>query len=238
MKLTSLSLTVALLAGSATALAENKTSTTATFDTFAGSKKTATTAYTLEKSKSGMKVKSTVDYLADGKGGARSYSYKIGSDGIIDDAALTNPIDHSTLFFTPSKANDSLDITLLKDQKPQGKRTVKLDQPDVVFAFKDDPSVYHVLVEVTAAHPHSDNIYRLFVPSSDSKTGDRIEPYQLSSPTEASGKLAGKDITLKHYLLRFNGGMSHIYTDQDGNLMQAEIGPLKVKHVRTDFVLD
>lgn len=236
MKLTSLTLSFTLLASSAAALAENKP--TNTFDTFNGSKKMASSTYTLEKGKSGLKVKSSIDYLADGKGGARSNTYRIGTDGIIDDAALVNPVDHTTTFFTPSKANDSLDITLLKDSKPAGKRTVALQQPDLVVAFKDDPSVWQVLLEVTAAHPHDDHIYRLFVPSPDGKAGDRIEPYILNSPTEATGKLGDAAITLKHYQLRFNGGISHIYTDEQGNLMLADITALKVMHARADFKLD
>jgi len=236
MKLTSLTLSFALLAGSAAALAETKPANT--FDTFNGSKKTATTTYTLEKSKSGLKVKSSIDYLADGKGGAHVHTYRIGTDGIIDDAALVNPSDHTTTFYTPSKANDALDIAVIKDSKPAGKRTVALQQPDIIFAFKDDPSVWQVLLEVTAAHPHTDKIYRLFVPSPDGKAGDRIEPYILNEPSEATGKLAGNPITLKDYQLRFNSGISHIYTDADGNLMQAQITPLKVTHTRADFILD
>ncbi len=227
-------LCLALLSSSIAAIAAE----THSFDLVNGKGiKQSSTTYTINPGKNGsFKVRSKVVYVA-GNQGSRSIEYSIGSDGLIDSATLTNPEDRSMTMITPSKLNDSLTINLMKGSAPAGGRTITLPVPECTVAFPDDASVWQVLMDIIAAHPRPDHIYRILVPAT-AKSPDRIEPFRLGSDTESSGTLDGKPIVLKHYVLTFNGGSSDIYTDADGKLMQAKIASLGVTHIRTNFVLD
>ncbi|MDE1162685.1 MAG: hypothetical protein PW792_12160 [Acidobacteriaceae bacterium] len=214
----------------------DKNSNQANFETFQGSKKTADSTYVLDKNKNGIKVRSNVTYLSATQG-ASSNSYKVGTDGIIDDASIRTSADKTLMMFTPNKANDELSIDLLQDGKAIGGHKVAMKAPtDFIIAFHDDPSAFQVLVDSLNAHPHADGIYMLMVPPKGTKAG-RFEPYMMKDKAEAKGKFNGEEITLTEYTLRFNSGLSHIYTDKDGNLMQAEIKPLNIRHTRKNFEL-
>ncbi|MDR3735060.1 MAG: hypothetical protein P4L10_05910 [Acidobacteriaceae bacterium] len=226
-------LCLALLTSSVAAIAAE----THSFDLVNGKGvKQSSTTYTINTGKNGFKVRSKVVYVT-GNQGSRTIEYAIGNDGLIDSATLTNPEDHTMVMISPSKLNDTLTINLMKGSAPAGSRTITLPVPECTVAFPDDASVWQVLMDIIAAHPRPDHIYRILVPAT-AKTPDRIEPFRLSSDSESAGTLDGKPIVLKHYVLTFNGGASDIYTDADGKLMQAKIASLGVTHIRTNFVLD
>jgi hypothetical protein len=234
MKLKPLTLSLALAMASTAAHASTQNNT---FDIFSGTTKTATGTFTLDMTKDGIKVHSKVDYVAD-KLGQLDISYKVGADGIIDNSTIIDSGKKTMTYYTPSKANDQLSIAIMRNNQNLGERKIPMQAPDFVVAFSDDPSVWQTLVNVTATHPHSNTMYQLFVPGTSKEHPDRLEPYVLNSPTAAKGTLNGAEVTLKHYSLRFNAGLSDIYTDADGNLMEADITPLDFHTTRSNFMLN
>lgn len=214
----------------------DKNSPSAEFDVFQWNKKIASTTYSIDSSKNGLKVRSSVLYTTASQGSTTS-SYKFGSDGVLDDAAIRNATTKVVTIYTPGKNNEELSIDILKDGKPAGGQKIPLKVPgDIVIVFPEDPSVFEVAVHQWAEHPHSDGIYLLLVPPQATKPG-RFEPYMLKDKAEAKGKLNGQELVLNDYVLRFNGGLGHVYTDKDGNLMHADIKPLNVQSTRHGFEL-
>ena len=81
-----------------------------------------------------------------------------------------------------------------------------------------------------------DGKYTLVIPGSGRSLTSFIY-VALKPAADASGTLDGKTVTLKHYQLQFYKGMGDLYTDPDGNLMQADIPTLSASYIRVKFSL-
>ena len=113
-----------------------------------------------------------------------------------------------------------------------------MPKPDFMVAPDYDPSAMQVLLTAALAHPHSDHLYLLVVPRSAAKGSTTPLYITIADPTDATGTLDGKPITLKHYALGWNKAKGDLYADADGTLMQADVGPLNVSYIRAKFKLD
>lgn len=202
-------------------------------------KTAATTTYTVDTVKDGVRVRSRVEYTGDGQGNTRAFEYAIGKDGRLNSATRhdTTTWSDTLTIFTPSKANDALTVSDMKGTERTAERTFPLPSPESTLVLPDDPAIWEVLLKVIAAHPHANGIYMLTVPAYD-KIPDQVLPFQLSPAAESTGTLDGKPIPLKHYTLTFHDGpKTEIYTDADGRLMCAQVGAPNATHIRKNFTL-
>ncbi len=209
---------------------------TSTFDLIANGKKTATASYTLDNSKNGAKVHSSIDYVATNLP-SRVIDYKVGPDGLLISGTISTSQNRTIIFYSPSKAHDSIQMALTVNSENKGISTYPMAKPDFLLVYPDDAAVWQVLLDLAKAHPHQDRVYTLLALSSKD-TSSRIQPVRIEAPVAATGKLNGKTIPLQHYILTFNGSKGHLYTTDKGRLMQADIPLFGVSHVRTAFELD
>ncbi len=229
MPMRTLVLSVAFLTSTSTLLAANTNS----FDLLnKQGVKAGTADYTVDASKNIIKVHSTLAYLSEGRDGSHIIDYRVGLDGLFITGNINSAKDHTLTYYTPGKAHDTLEIATLSGQS----RVTHTDKPDIFIAFPDEPGIWEVLLRVTAAHPHDDAIYTLYLPAPPPRTNDNVQPFRLIPATPANGTLDGKPITLQHFVLVFNSGRAHIYVDADGRLMQAE-SPFTLKQTRKNFEL-
>ena len=215
-------------------------------------------SYTIEK-KNGYKIRSHFNYRVDPADlpAVSDPSQSNSSMGRISDAQFSFEYsvddngnflsgftrDTATQLMTslqPTKARDSININRMQAGVQEGVRTLNLPKPDFLVAPDYDPSVIQLLLTTALAHPHADNTYMLIVPASPDRgpmaTNDA--DYVVLQPAgDAKGTLGGKPVDLKHYLLNFHVGKADLYTDADGNLMEADMDPLHAKYVRATFVL-
>lgn len=232
MHIRSIALSLALLSSTVLAIAAE----THTFDLLTRGKKTATVSYTLDNAKNGAKVRSSIDYTAN-TAPTRVVEYKVTPEGLFNSGTITTAQTHTILFYTPNKTRDTLQMAMNVNSESKGITTVPIAKPDFLLAFPDDATVWQVLLDTHKAHPHADSIYTL-LQLSNRDTSSRLQPLRLETPTPSTGTFDGKAIALQHYVVTFSSGKAHLYTTEDGKLMQADIPLFGVTHVRTSFALD
>jgi hypothetical protein len=140
----------------------------------------------------------------------------------------------------PDKAHTNINISGMQAGQQTGVRTLGLPKPDFLVAPDFDPSAIQMLLTSAAIHPHADSTYLFIVPISPDRgpTATNDADYVILQPvSDAQGTLDGKSITLKHFLLNFHTGSADIYTDADGNLMEAVLTPIHATYVRNKFEL-
>jgi len=222
-----------------------------------GGKAVGKASYTIDKTKDGYKVKSKFEYrsgavvLSDNPDpyGASSdganitdaqvtSEYKVDANGNFISGFTQNSANQTLTSFSPSKPRDTVVIAQMQGGVNLGSKSLGMPKPDFLVAPDYDPSAMQVLLTGALAHPHSDHIYLLAVPASNPRNANNALYLTIADPTDATGTLDGKPVALKHYALGWNKAKGDLYADANGTLMEANIGTIGVRYVRTKFALD
>jgi len=249
MTLRSAALSLTLTCTAATALAADANS----FILTRGGKPVGKASYTLDKTKDGgFHGKSRFEYRmaaaislntttgADNPGnqiteGQYSFDYKVDAAGDFLSGYTQNTTTQTITSFQPDKARTTVTIGESQGGSSQSK-SLAVPLPDYLVTPDYDPSAIQVFLSTALAHPHPDGKYTLVIPGSGRSLTSFIY-VALKPAADASGTLDGKTVTLKHYQLQFYKGMGDLYTDPDGNLMQADIPTLSASYIRVKFSL-
>jgi hypothetical protein len=214
-------------------------------------------SYSIEKTKDGYKVKAKFEYRtgisvtsdATDPSGAPSASsavtdaqfsseYKVDANGDYLSGFTQNGSTQTLSSFTPSKTRNSVVIGQTQGGVGLGSKDLPMPLPSFLVAPDYDPSAIQVLLTGALAHPHSDHLYLLAVPSSGPRGLNTALYVTIADPTDATGTLDGKPVTLKRYALGWNKAKGALYADADGTLMQADIGTINISYIRAKFKLD
>jgi hypothetical protein len=233
MKLSSAVILLALFLPSVSALADNNS-----FDlqSIKGDKKGVST-YSYEKSKTGYKIKTSTGSGADGSQNRCTIEYKISSDGLLSTALFRALVTQAVTYYSPSKVHDKLSVSILVANNPVDSFDLSIPEPKYLMAFSNDPAIWQVLVDLAINQPRPDHLYTIFTAPTSRSNAGQFQPILLATPTPAKGTLNGQPIELKNFNLTLKKGNASIYTDQTGNMMQADINYMGIRYVRTGFVL-
>jgi hypothetical protein len=221
--------------------------------------------YTIDKTKDGYKVKSHFEYRIaavtdDGVTSSSAPSGKRGNTittapGITTKAEfnadytvdakgnfITGFIKNSQGLksFEPQKQRTAVDVHQMQGMNLVDQHTLNLPSADYGFAPDFDPAALEVFLNTAKANPRGESPYQLLVPGSSSigpKAQSVVENVILLRVDDVMGTLDGKPITLRHYLMNYHDGHAELYTDETGNLMEADMGTLDAKYVRAKFGL-
>jgi hypothetical protein len=207
---------------------------TNSFNVFLWGKKSATTTYTLDRSKAGTKVTSRIERQDN----PLKTEFRVGPDGLMISGSIARTNDQIITFYTPNKPHDKMDVVVNKNGDMQSPSVWTLTRPDFLIAVMADPATWQLLMDAATAHTHADSIYMLLLPGENNWTPDHIESGHLAAPVAAKGTLDGKQIELRHFVLTLPKGAAHLYADADGRLMLADLGPYGYKNVRANFTLE
>jgi hypothetical protein len=218
-------------------------------------------SYSIDKAKNGFKVHARYSYHLNtdnmalpgtdptqaGGGAARTietqytFEYAVDANGDFTSGYTRDSSTQTMISFQPDKARTNINISALQAGVQQGSRTLALPRPDFLVAPDFDPSALQALLTSAAAHPHPDNTYLLIIPTSPDRGFQSANDadYVILQPASDSpqGTLDGKPVTLKHYTLQYHVGQGDLYTDADGNLMEAILPPVHATYVRNKFAL-
>ena len=219
-------------------------------------------SYSIDKTKDGFRVRSKFQYrlsageiqsnadsTADPSGrnpgsavidAQYSAEYKVSADGDFLSGFTQNVANQMMTSFSPSKKGDILTVGQIQGGVNGGSRDLPLPSPHFLLAPDYDPSALQLLLTIALTHPHADSTYALVVPAGANPRGRNSSLYVTLQPglaVPANGTLAGKPIVLKHYLMNYHQGHADLYADEDGNLMESQLGPLGANYVRAGFAL-
>ena len=214
-------------------------------------------SYSIDKTKDGYKVKARFEYrmgiaadtdtsdLSAAPSTSSSVTdnqfsseYKVDANGDYLSGFTLNGSTQTLSYFTPSKTRDSIVIGQTQGGVGLGSKDLPMPLPSFLVAPDYDPSAMQVLLTGALAHPHSDHLYLLAVPSSGGRSLNNALYVTIADPTDATGTLDGKPFTLKRYALGWNKAKGALYADADGTLMQADIGTINISYIRAKFKLD
>src|SRR6185312_13618799 len=252
MKLRSATLALSLTVFAAAAFAQANS-----FQLIKGGRTIGKASYTIDKAKDGSyKVKarfeyrtglSTSDATADPSrpGGTpaaitdaqMSSEYKADANGNYLSGYTQDSADQMLTSFSPSKTRDVVVVGQTQGGTSLGSRSLPMPKPDFLVAPDYDPSAIQVALTGALAHPHTDHLYLLVVPALGNK-GVQAAYIKIADPTDATGTLNGKPVTLKQYPIGWSQSTGVLYTDADGTLMQIDVGPLGASYVRNGFKPD
>jgi len=261
MMLRSAALSLALAAMVATAFAADANNFTLVN---AAGKTVGKASYSIDKVKDGVRVRCKFQYRITVHGSEQTseqagdpsahssgipvteaqYSgeYKISAAGDFLSGFTQNSANQMLTSYQPGKKGDLLTIGQIQGGVNGGSRDLPLPAPHFLLAPNYDPSALQVLLTTALSQPHANSTYLLVVPAGPNVRGGggdnalyvTLQPERSSA---ASGTLAGKPLTLKHYLMNYHEGHADLYADADGTLMEADLGPLGVNYIRTGFTL-
>jgi len=166
--------------------------------------------------------------------------YKISAAGDFLTGYTNNGATQMLTSYQPDKKGEILTIGQIQAGVSGGSRDLPLPSPHFLLAPDYDPSALQILLTTALTHPHADSTYALVIPAGANPRGRNNTLYVTLQPDlaiPAGGTLAGKPIVLKHYLLNYHDGHADLYADADGNLMEAELGPISAKYIRNGFTL-
>lgn len=171
-----------------------------------------------------------------------SGEYKISATGDFLSGFTQNSANQMLTSFQPSKKGDILTIGQMQGGVSGGSRDLPLPAAHFLLAPNYDPSALQVLLTTALTQPHADSTYLLVVPAGPNVHGGGGDnalyvTLQPERATSAGGTLAGKPVSLKHYLMNYHDGHADLYADADGALMEADLGPLGVSYIRSGFIL-
>lgn len=213
--------------------------------------------YTIDKTKDGYKVKAKFEYrpgivvpsdnpdsYGPSSDGANitdaqfTSEYKVDANGNYLSGFTQNSANQTITSFSPSKPRDVVVIGQVQGGVGLGSKSLGMPKPDFIVAPDYDPSAIQVLLTSALAHPHGDHLYLLAVPASGPRSANNALYVTIADPTDTTGTLDGKPVALKHYALGWNKAKGDLYADANGTLMEANIGTIGVRYVRTKFALD
>jgi len=167
------------------------------------------------------------------------YDYKTDDSGNFLTGYFQNGVTQTITSFQMDKPRTT--VTIGENQAGvSASRSLAMPGADYALMPDYDPSSVQMFLTTALAHPHADGKYTLIVPGLSGRGGTGYI-YVAFKPTaaDASGSLDGKPIALKHYMLQYLKGSADLYTDADGNLMEADMatGTLTANYVRVKFAL-
>lgn len=172
--------------------------------------------------------------------GQMTEDYKITDDENYLSGFIQNATNQMLTSYQPDKARKVVIIGQNQGGIAGDSRSLELPSPDFLIAADYDPSAIQLLVNKVMNHPHKDNTYLVLTPVSygGRPGGTQAVPVAMAlMDGAASGTLDGKPVTLKHFQMKFHSGAADIYTDDAGNLMEADMGTLSTNYVRNGFAL-
>jgi hypothetical protein len=215
-------------------------------------------SYSVDKTKSGLKIKSKVNYhlsLAAGTldppvdpaappslsasavPGDKQFiqEYKIDVNGNYTGGFILDMTSQLNTSYTPSKSFDRLDVILNSNGHQQLLDPIEI-KPNFVFLPDYDPSAMQALLLRATTHPAEKNLYLVVVPGSK-KDKDPVPALWLNNQPEAHGTLDGKPVTLHHYILRLYKSEYDLFSDESDTLMMGTSTTLSAIYLRDGFVL-
>jgi len=220
-------------------------------------------SFSIDKSKNGFKVHSDYEFtgetgngqndmpglpgVANSRGGSASsaefhysFEYSIDPTGSFQSGYNQNYASKTMTSFQPNKARTAMSIPVTQGSTQMGTRDITLAKPNFIMAANYDPSGIQVLINASLASPWPNNVYFVIIPATpdqDPNSSNYADNVLLQPAADTTGTLDGKSVALKHYVLKFHNGNADVYTDADGNLMEAIMNPLQTTYVRSKFVL-
>jgi hypothetical protein len=171
--------------------------------------------------------------------GQMTAEYKVDENGNYISGYLLDSATSTMTNYDPDKARDAITVSPVSNGSIRDTHDIPLPKPNFLVAPDFDPAPIQVLLTAAINHPHPDSTYLLVVPP-DVLTTPGGEPiYVTIQPATdvRTGTLDGKPVNLKHYVMNYHVGRADLFVDDQGSLMEAQIGPLAVDYVRAKFVL-
>ena len=171
--------------------------------------------------------------------GEITYDYKVDDAGNFLSGYFQNGVTQTITSLQMDKARTA--VTIGENQAGvSASKSLGMPGADYGVMPDYDPSSVQLFLTTALAHPHADGKYTLIIPGLSGRGGTGYV-YVAFKPeaSDASGTLDGKPIALKHYTVQYLKGHADLYTDADGNLMEAdmETGTLTANYVRVKFAL-
>ena len=171
--------------------------------------------------------------------GQFSEDFKVSEDGNFISGYTQNSSNQMMTSFQPNKAGSLVTINQIQGGVGLGAHDLTLPKPNFLIVPDFDPGSLQLFLTTALAHPHDDKTYLFVVPAGAIPRGHDNTLYvtlQLA-PETLDGTLDGKPVKVMHYVMGYHVGKADLYTDDAGNLMQADIGPLNASYVRAKFAL-
>jgi hypothetical protein len=166
--------------------------------------------------------------------------FKVSEEGSFLSGYTQNSTNQIMTSFQPNKPGTVVTINQIQGGVGLGSHDLPIPKPNFLVVPDFDPATLQLFLTTATAHPHDDEIYLFVVPGgSNPRAGDKPEFVTLQlAPDTPSGTLDGKTVALHHYVLGYHSGKpSDFYADDAGDLMQADITPLKISYIRAKFAL-
>lgn len=208
-------------------------------------------SYTIDKTKDGFRAKARFEYRMGGTPlpvnghvldnqtnvmieGQYSSDYKVDANGNYLSGYTQNSTTQTIESYQPDKARTTVTIADSQAGTSQSK-SLTMPSSDYMVVPDYDPSSVQLFLSTATAHPHSDSKYTFIVPGNNRAA--TVAYVALQPASEEAGTFNGKPITLKHYHLQFFKGIGDLYTDTEGNLMQATLPSISASYTRVGFAL-
>jgi hypothetical protein len=221
--------------------------------------------YTFAKAKNGFKVESNYHYKTPPHSdtthlriGTGSTTHA-GTGGVVTNAPDTEDsqqqdsynLDAGYAYVSGLLKNLNTDVSnsyglnkdrteLTQNRMRTGKPTISAQfpfQPGGIFLPAFDASPIQALVYMATTHPAANSQYFLAAPAANQAVETGVVQWP-AQPTDATGTLDGKPVTLHRYSFLFGVHEYTVYADADNALMEVDIHHPTVSLIRTGFVLD
>jgi hypothetical protein len=170
--------------------------------------------------------------------GQYNEDFKVSEAGNFISGYTQNSSDQMMTSFQPIKGSSDVSVNQIQAGAGQA-HTVTMNKSVFQVVPDYDPGALQLFLTTSIAHPHDDKIYLFLVPAGSTSRGHESPIFvtlQLA-PDTPEGTLDGKPVKMMHYVMGYHVGKADLYTDDAGNLMQANMDPLGVNYVRAKFAL-
>ena len=173
--------------------------------------------------------------------GQYSSDYKLDPNGDYISGYLQDGSSLVMTSYTPNKTRTAIAVSAVQAGNISETSDVPLPKPGFIVAPDLDPSAIQAIVTTAINHPHPDSTYLLLNPIgvNDEQPGNNLA-YVTIQPVSgvANGTLDGKPVVLKRYLMNFHTNHALIFVDENGTVMEVQMGPLSANYVREKFALN
>jgi len=165
--------------------------------------------------------------------------FKASEDGNFLSGYTQNSSNQMLTSFQPSKTGTLVTVNQIQGGISLGAHDVTLPKPGFLVVPDYDPGSLQLFLTTALAHPHDDKTYLFVVPAGANPRAREATLYVILqlAPDTLEGTLDGKPVKVMHYLMGYHTGKADLYTDDAGNLMQADMGPLNASYIRAKFSL-
>jgi len=171
--------------------------------------------------------------------GQFSEDFKVSEDGNFISGYTQNSTNQIMTSFQPNKAGTEVTVNQIQGGVGLGSHDVTMPKPNFLVVPDFDPAMLQLFLTTALAHPHADKTYLFLVPAGSNPRGKEAPLYVILqlAPDTPAGTLDGKPVKVMHYVIGYHTGKADVYTDDAGNLMQANMDPLGANYVRAKFSL-